>query len=120
MGGSAAAELASVDVADVEVPAVVAALDVASGDGVSSLPAATSWMVVDSGWLLEAALITATLATDPAMRMPPAATTVAMMLDRCMGPAPDVWWWCGWVVRFGDFTVDRNAQRAHQPEVKPR
>ncbi len=83
MVGRAAAAVAA-DVASGDAVAVD------SGDGVSSLPAATSWMVVDSGWLLEAALITATLATDPAMRMPPAATTVAMMLDRCMGPAPDV------------------------------
>ncbi len=48
------------------------------------LPAATRATVVDSGALLDAALITATLATEPAMRTPPAATTVAMMLDRCM------------------------------------
>ncbi len=40
--------------------------------------------VCDSGDVLDAALITATLATDPAMRTPPAATTVAMMLDLCM------------------------------------
>ena len=56
---------------------------VGSADGVL-LPAATSWMVSESGWLLDAALMTATLATDPAMRTPPAATTVAMMLERCM------------------------------------
>ncbi len=68
--------------------ASAAAVSVASGEAVSVLPAATSWMVSESGWLLDAALMTATLATDPAMRMPPAAMTVAMMLDRCMGPAP--------------------------------
>jgi hypothetical protein len=66
----------------------VLVLTVASGEACVSLPAATSWIVSESGWLLDAALMTATLATDPAMRMPPAATTVAMMLDRCMSPAP--------------------------------
>jgi hypothetical protein len=52
--------------------------------GLAVLSAATRARVVDSGALLEAALMTATLATEPAMRTPPAATTVAMMLDRCM------------------------------------
>jgi hypothetical protein len=50
------------------------------------------------GWLLDAALMTATLATDPAMSTPPAATTVAMMLERCMmfssGPSSrSAFWW---------------------------
>ena len=53
-----------------------------SADGLSGETMAT---VSEVGWLLEAALITATLATDPAMSTPPAATTVAMMLERCMG-----------------------------------
>jgi hypothetical protein len=68
----------------VVVDSLVVDSETASGVGVTVLPAATSWMVEESGWLLDAALMTATLATDPATSIPPAAMTVAMMLDRCM------------------------------------
>ena len=67
--------------ADGGVAAWSAVVWATAGVGCSS---ATSWTLDASGSVVLAALITATLATEPAMRTPPAATTVAMMLERCM------------------------------------